>query len=374
MRMPTASSLGRAMRCGASLCLPVVDTTTGHSEAGTWRHRYLELVSKIGHEAALQELPEQYRAAMAGFSTEGLPLNLSAEVAMAWDIRESCSRFIGNGLSRGYGPLSEYEVAGTADAIGSTADAVHVVDWKGPGHRRGDAYHQLRFLALAAARLADLHKAVVHVIRIDDAGEVSRYSEELDELDLDAFAAELFRWRVGLKEDGGPHEGVWCERCPSFQFCPAKARLAVQVATGDMLGDMSTMPPLTPERAGAAWTKLREAKVFLRRIEAACMAALAENGDRLPLPDGSELRRVACEGNEVLDGAAVFDAVAEMFGPGVAVKAVEMRATKAGIKRAVKETRPPGKVAEAERAVLERVRANGGTSRKQTTELVEVKL
>lgn len=371
----TASSLERVLQCPGSTKLVQIRATSEASAKGTGKHRYLELVANgETPEAALDQVPPEFRAVCAALPIDDLPTSLAAEVALALDLADGRAWEIGRGLDRAYGDdLPVFSIAGTADVIGIGDDFVYVADWKGPGNRtRARDSVQLRFLALAACRVYGKSRARVERIRLGDDGEAWRDHHDYDDLDLDAFELEL-RERLTAGPWTAIHEGAWCDYCPAMAHCPAKARLAVQLAEGRIIEAPGEMLPLTPERAGLAWGRLRAAKKLLTHIEAAVMATLEENGGSLPLPDGRVLRRVSRPGNERLDGEKVFHAMAELFGAEVAEKAVEMTATKGAIKDALRPIATKrGELGRAEAAVLDKVRAAGGATRKPTTSLEEV--
>jgi hypothetical protein len=343
---------------------------------GNARHAFLARIGEVGSEAALLEVPEEHRDACAALPLDDMSLaiatGLAAEVAFAYDVARGTAREIGRDIGRAYGELGTHELAGTADVIGLDAERVLVIDWKSIGSRdRARDSIQLRLLALAASRAYGRSLATVEIVKLGDGGEVYRSRHEYDELDLDTFALELRAWHEGAAAGGDLSEGSWCDRCPSYSHCPAKSALAVQLAAGEAMS-IESMLPLTPERAGIAWSKLRSARTLLAHIERAVVATLDENGGSLPLPGGRELRRVAKPGVERLDGAVVHQAVAELYGREVADRAVEMAASKASIKRAIGplDTKR-GALVKAETAVLDKVRAAGGASRKPTSSIEE---
>jgi hypothetical protein len=226
-----------------------------------------------------------------------------------------------------------------------------------------------------ACRTFGRPKARVERFRLGDDGQVYRDAHVYDDLDLDAFELELRERLLGAPADPTDlHLGEWCRYCPSFAVCPAQASLAVQLAHGQLLDEQpGELLPLTPERAGLAWLRLRAVKQLVAHVERAVIATLDQNGGTLPLPDGREVRRLIKPGNERLDGIKVFEAVAELYGPKVAEKAVEMSATKTGIRDALRPLDSKrGALSKAEAAVLAKVRAAGGATRKPTTSIEEV--
>lgn len=367
MIKPTASGLERAMRCGASLRLPVIESTSAAAEAGAARHAFLARVRVVGRDAALAEVPEEHRAICAALPVDELPTDLACEVAYAYDVAADSCREIGRNVGRNYGVLAPMELAGTADVVGVAEDRVYVADYKSAGYRgRAADSMQLRFLALAAATYHSVPAARVEIIRLTDDGGVSRSWHDYDELDLDAFAHELREWfaRAG---QGGPVEGPWCHGCKSALHCPAKVGL-IQLAAGGQDIAAPFMGGLSRGSVGKAYQLAESLKGLTRELERRIFAAVEELGP-CPMPDGRELRMVIGEGRETLDGDVAHRVLTGMLGREAADQAVEMRATKEGIRRALK-----GKVASVEpalREVVDRVRQEGGARRSTPAPKVE---
>lgn len=369
----TASGLERALRCGASLHLPVVRSSSAAADRGTWRHAFLARVGQVGADVALTEVPEEHRPACEALPIDELPTGLTAEVAFAYDTATDRGRIIGVNLDRNYGELAPGEVAGAADVVGLAGGTALVLDWKSVGYRQHarDSV-QLRFLALAAARVYQVETVRVEIVRLGDDGEAWRSWHVYDTLDLDIFAAELRAWAAGAAEGREFHEGEWCSHCPSFSYCPAKTMLALQIAEGRVLEGPDTNIPLSPERAGVVWTRLRTARQLLAHVERAMMATLEEHGF-LPLPGGKSLVRKTVPGNEKLSGDVVYDVLVEKHGADVARAAVGMVATKVGLKDALRPLGTKrGQLSRMEAEVLEEVRKRNGSQRGTRVELQEI--
>lgn len=366
----TASGLERVLACPGSTRLTQIRSTSAEAEGGTSRHSFLELIANgATREAALAEVPEEHRAICEALPLDELPTDLAAEVAFGLDLADGRAWEIGRSIGREYGEVPVFAICGTADAVGVGDDAVIVIDYKGPGNRTPARRSvQLRFLALAACRAYGKERALVMRIRLGDDGAVYRDSHSYDLLDLDGFELEL-RERLVAAKRTEIAEGPWCQYCPAMAHCPAKALLAVQVAEGRILDEPVAHLPLTPTRAGLVYERMKAAKAFLAHLERAVMACLDEAGE-LPLSNGRVLRKVVGPGNESLDGDVVFAVLDELYGRGVADAAVERRATKAGIRAALKPL--GGKVTQLERAALDKVRERGGASRPMRNSVEEI--
>lgn len=368
----TASALPRLLQCPGSAHLEQIRSTSELAEKGAWRHRFLELVSTVGPIEAILHIPEEYQAICEALPTDELPTNLGAEVAFAVDLADGRGWEIGRGLDRAYGDLPAFAIAGTADVVGLSNEVVYIADWKSAGHQgRARDSLQLRFLALAACRAYGRDRATVELIRLSDDGQPRRDAHTYDELDLDAFALEL-RARLPGSTDRTLHTGPWCGYCPSRPVCPAQSRMAVEVAEGRLFDEPGSLLPLTPERAGVAWDRLKATKALLSHVESAVMATLDEAGGMLPLPGGRQLVKRTVPGNEKLDGEVAFAVLLEQHGQEVARSAVAMTVTKAGIKDALRPiAQKHGQLSKLEKATLEEVRKRDGASRGTRTVVEE---
>ncbi len=371
MNKPTASGLERAMRCGASLKLPVIRTTSDAADRGVWRHRFLERVGQVGAAAALAEVPAEHRDACAALPLDDLPTHLAAEVALAFDVATGKGRIVGRGLNRMYGPLGPMELAGTADAIGEADDgSLLVLDWKSAGYKgRAADSVQLRFLALAAARAYGADNVRVEIVRLGDGGEVSRSWHDYDALDLDAFAAELRDWFAKAGQDDRPVEGAHCTYCPSWQACDAKTGLLRLAASG---GDIAApfMGGLSHATVGRAYVLAENLRAMARELDKRVAAALDELGP-CETGRGTIVRKALVEGNEKLDGEAVVRVLSDRYGPDVVGACTEVTATKKKLGEGLRKYLGRGG-AQAERDVLDKVRQMGGASRSTSERVVEI--
>jgi hypothetical protein len=380
----TASALERTLACPPSHVLPHARSSSVHAERGTAIHAFLAAAS-VDREAALEACTEDVRPICEAIDLAALPVHLLPEAAYAYHWSTGAARFLGSNIGRDYSGVRPDEAAGTADVVGVDPEARRgfVADYK-TGH--GDVTPaarnaQLRFLALCVARVHGLDVVVVEIIRIRPDGRPWRDRATLDVLDLAQFAGELAALPRRIHEAAEDfvhgrslevHEGPWCRYCPAFASCPAKARLAVQVAEGRVLAEAEALLPLTPERAGVAWGRIKEAEAFLAHVKRAVLATLEEAGGELPLPDGRRLVRRTAPGNERLEGPTAFAVLAEFHGSEVARAAVEMEVTKAGIRDALRPVSAKhGDLGRHEKAALAAIRERGGAARAKDKVVIE---
>jgi hypothetical protein len=388
MSLPTASGIERAIACPGSAALPTIDSPSEEADRGTAVHLYLERINGGMAPPSALDLVEDddHRALCAAIDLDRLPKGLAPEVAFAYDVESGAGRELGRRLGRRYPDLGPNEVAGTGDAVGLSPTTVFVGDYKTGYHAPAakDAI-QLHTLGLAAARAYDRDEALIEIIRVRENGSVWRDQVTLDVIDLANMALLLVQMKARIAGQRAhvasgrlPDvvEGDHCRLCSSWSFCPAKATTLVRVATGAALDPLLSLLPLTPEMAGHAYAKLREARRVLERLHGATMAALDQYGE-LPLPSGAVLRKVTEPGNERLDGRVVFGAMRDLYDQELAEAAVDIEASKAGIERALKAAAAAGKIkprgrAAAARAILKAVRERDGASNPMVTRVVEV--
>jgi len=295
MRLPSASSLDRALACPTSCVLPRARTYHVRTERGTAVHEFLEDALSIGGEAALAKVPEKHRDFCSKIDLRNLPTYSgmrAAEVAFAWDHTTGLARELCRGRKNNpndyKGPL---EYMGVADVVAVMGDVVLVEDYKtgdgwveSPGRNK-----QLRFLGMAAALAYGKRAARLGVIKVrEDAPPYSEYAE-IDEWDIDDIQAELRNLArkiasvsAALNEGKTPDtsQGDWCTWCSSFDFCPPKLALVKAFAGGAFAGPWDQT---TPEEIAAAYTTWVDMRRLVKRGE----TRLKEWAKDAPIPCGN---------------------------------------------------------------------------------------
>lgn len=379
--MITASGIERVSACPASAALPQANSTSEPAERGIAIHQFLATAKSMGREKALAAVPEAWRGVCEAIDLDSLPTMLLGEASYAYDPVTGKARFLGAGLNRDYSKAAPGEMCGTADVVGvAEGPTAFVADYKtGWGDVTAAANNpQLRFLALCASlAYPGIDEVVVEVIRIRDDGSAYRDTATLDALDLAQIAGEVGRLpsavelvRATIAAGATPNvsEGPWCKYCPAWAACPAKTGLLRMVAGG---GDVAApfMSGLSRSTVGAAHVLAENLRALARELEKRVAGAIDELGP-CETPRGTVLQKALVEGNEQLEGDAVWSAVARRYGGAVADQAVERKATKTKLKAALKAA--GAIVAQAEREVLEEVRAAGGAKRTTSERLVEL--
>lgn len=389
----SASGIGRAMACPASKALPQSPRENVHQHKGNAVHDFLAAVPVVGREAALEQVPEEYRDRCAVIDLDSLPpmdtKSTAAEVAFVYDLATDTAQEVGRNIGRAYPELGPTQIAGTADVVALTADGEGVIvwDWKSPHHHVASASEnwQLRTLALMAARAYGRTRATVAIIKLREDGSSWWDPAEFDEMDLDGFAATLERLRgqvVALRASVAAGKtpdviaGAHCRYCPAFQACPGQTSL-VRALASDPAGVGAYIEPLqlTPQTAAKAYARLRQVKTALRVVSEALEAYAQEHP--IPLPDGSVYGPVETAKEEV-DGAKAFEILTRLYGPDAAAKGCEYGASKASIERAMRvvqeRERLAGRKATLKDLVggtLEALRKTGGIAKKTSVSVKE---
>lgn len=362
MALFSASSWSRVRACAASVVLPQV---RGESEAGVRGHAIHAFVEAVAQGAdraeALAKVPEQWRSTCEQLEVrEGVP-----EIAFAVRVADGAVRELGRSIERDY-KLGIGEIAGTADLVRTDGEHVHVLDYKtGRAVEAAGRNAQLRFLAYAAAKVFAATRATVTLVYVHEDGSTHEDSAELDAFDLAEIPGELRQsWeRIGQAKDDVKRgrqpalfEGEHCRYCPARTACPAKVAMLRELATPSDLAARFAAE-LTPETARLAYERVQRASGVVADLRAALYAYGRENP--IVLGDGRVFGPVETA-REELDARVVFEVLREEHGPDVAMAAVELTATKAGLERALKPLAARGQLAALKRTVLGKVEAAGG--------------
>lgn len=383
IRLPSASALDRAMHCAASEVLPAVRIETENARDGNWKHDVWRKLH-LGIDEAVKEAPEEHRAeALAMEDTWSPPEGAEYEVALAYNPKTGEGRRLKKEHHRDYSDRRDGEMVATIDA-GYVTDAqiAAVVDFKsGHGHvPRAQDNWQLKLGALAWAAATGKQAAEVAIVKPG----AKPYFASLDALelsfaqsDLQALEKRIYGAQQALEREETPHLSVgdWCRYCPARLRCPAQTALVRRLATepADWAADMKR--DLSPESAGLAWSRLELAKRALGEVEGALRMYAKDYP--LVLPDGRQLRLKATT-SETLDGGKTFDALAVRWGFDVARKGAELEASKASVRRALRQVYEEAKrsgtkttLAALETEALGLVRAAGGVVPKERLEMVD---
>lgn len=312
--LPTASGLDRALKCSGSMVLPRVNQEGSKAATrGTVIHRFIEEARTIGRPAALANIEDdELRQQAAVVDLESLPVGAESELAIAYSPGTGEARRLELKGAREYPDMPGF-LMGTGDLLGVADEYVVALDFKtGLQTVSAKQSSQLKFLALAAAVLAEKKKARVALLFLNENGSWRRDEAEFDMKELGEFANEL-REMMGRAEAAandvnegrvpplatGPH----CRYCKSVTFCPAQAGLVRSLVP--TLGDInSAIVNMTPEERGVAYLKYKQAEDLMKQIGSA-FTVMAE-ADPIPLPGGMLLKRTMSSRSTASKDAAAF--------------------------------------------------------------------
>lgn len=364
----TASGIERALACEASMVLPRVESVSEDSARGVAIHQFLLDVASLGWEPALEKVPAKYRLTCEAIDTTHLPVDPTKwahEVSFSYSPEKRMAIELGRGSSaRSYGgPDAIY---GTEDVVGIEPDRVILVDYK-TGRRYFDdvgALAAMRTYALMAARAYGRASARVIILKVAEDQRPRSIVADLTAADLaqhELDLAELWVSRARITE--APHtaiatEGEHCQFCPSFPFCPAKARLAVAMGTGQLIDEMPRIE-LSVDTIPALLEKLKAVKALTKHVEDAVreFARMVP----VPLPDGRIYGRVESP-LTVFDVEAVEVALSAMYGADVAAAAIKRTVTMEALEDALRlvKARTPGATLDGlKRTAVERLKLSG---------------
>src|SRR5690606_19492231 len=374
----TMSRLPIVARCPASWALPHAEEAepSEPSRRGRAIHAFLADVSVHGREAALERVPEEYRAICEAIDTDKLPTHLAHEVAFRLNLRTGAARELGRNIDRNYeldrSDWDEYCIDGTADLVGidDEDDAVVVYDYKTGWSAQDDAadHWQIKALALAAARAYGKSNARLGIIRVWESGTVSYDVATFDAFDLDRIEVDLcavldrrFEAVNEIRAGRVPTvtTGRHCRYCPAFHACPAQVALVRQAAAAPEDLERRFAELITPENAALAYHRIVEVQMVLDRV----MKQIKALAEKAPIPLGNNRMLGSVERTrESIVAEKALPILRDHFGDEVARAAAEVSITKTRLRDALREyaQRTGEKLKHVEQQALELLRTSGG--------------
>lgn len=290
MNRVTASASERLLQCPGHARLPWVRTESAAATEGTRLHAIMER----GEFDAEPQTHAAWTAWTGWMASNGYtPRDVRVEQPVAIDVETRRGRLLANSGHRDYSSATRTEVPGTVDWMADMdgperVRSLVVLDWKFGREIVGADSAQLRTLAAAAMlspEYAEITWALCVIVQAPEGRDeasvsVVGYSRE-------ALVAHVEMLGDALNEvaEGAVNlqRGDACKYCPAETSCPAQLASLSQIIAPGSTGIV------TPERAGAIWLELRQAKKRLELIEDACKAMAADMPDGLPLPGGKRL-------------------------------------------------------------------------------------
>lgn len=367
----TASRLWLAVACPGSFAHEHTVTTSEAAERGSQVHSYI--AATLSGERTLSPEDEKAAGLCARISDADLDAvampagdhdtELHVEAAMYLSPASGAAGLLEGSHHRDYSGAPEGALVGTADVGAVEEDRVRISDWKtGVGEVPDPAGNwQLRFLALAAARIFGKETATVQVARIAASGEITPTEADLSPQDLEEIACELdeLAGRVEAGRAGDPEyrPGPQCRYCPAFSRCPAMAGAAQALMDSSEDGEEE----LTPRKAAELWQQLQAVEAATKRVR----EALTEYVYSRPITteEGKELK-VLTSRREQIDSSRAFTILREYL-PGDEAMAEAVAVTKSSLSRALDK--------EAAAEVLAAFKEAGAVSESYSESLREVR-
>lgn len=257
MKLPTASSLERAVHCPASFALPQIRERGGRAaNRGTVIHKFIENCHSMGRDEALSRVPAEFQDVCSRIDINQLmPENceIRAEVGYAYDFVAGTARCLGFGKGRDYSDLRPTEIGGTLDQELIWPNAVLARDLKtGYGYLAPTATNfQIRFFALCHSKVYPGRQSVGELVKILDNGDFACEPAEFHEdthwrthLTIVSMVAQIADAQELVNEGRQPDvaEGEWCKYCPAFEACPGKVGLIQRYLGCNLVVNYENLP------------------------------------------------------------------------------------------------------------------------------------
>ena len=388
MRLPSASQIGRAIHCPASVALPQLDITGPDAEWGQCADSYVQRCREVGRDKALAEITnEEYRARCDGIDVTGIPAGAEAQVTIAWNPKTGKSERVKMKVFRAYPDDGRFW--GTFDWVGMLDPKTAMYDDTKTGEPCAAIESwQLKSGGLFVARLVGVDRVRVGHRKLGWNGRWYPDRVDLGMLDLElaegalkhlAEEVEAAHATVARGETPVVHDGPWCQYCPAQRRCPSRMALIRTASMGDVVGlakfsgasaeDLKAfaaaqLAEMSPEEVGQAYPRVHQLLGFLTATEEAIkdIARVAP----VPLEGGKELREVE-RAVTVVSATAALAALVPVVGEEVAGSTLKTSQT--AIEEALKSKAPRGKLASMKREVMAKIDEIGGLKKVSRTEV-----
>lgn len=325
LRLPSASSLSRAVRCPASQSLQrVAEPTSDAAQRGTNLHLFISLAvprltSLPIEEARAEALAIIARDPSSSFTPEQLALceaidlrifapGVDCELALGYD--EMKHRAVDYQLTSHRDYPKDGLWHSTSDIVGMLDDdTVYVADVKTGDHEPASESWQLKLCAISACALTGAKRARVEMLKLWPSGKWSRDAHDLTEEDLGVIRATLLtvaaQVETGTPEKPGAFEvGPHCKYCPAIRLCPAQTSMVRAIeptlATLTSDGELSTF---TPDDLAAVFLRLQRYDAALKLVREQLETIVDAAGGQVITSDGKFLTLSSAPRREIRDGA-----------------------------------------------------------------------
>lgn len=341
MRQVTASSLGRAIDCAASLMLPAVfEESSESAERGTAGHKSIEC-KLTGQE---YDAPPQFRDYCNQIDVDAIRTLIADD---RFETEAAYRYKPGDGTAEKLDIVDREYPRGELDAIFGTIDLVifqetkiTVIDFK-TGQNVGPVAEnwQMRFAALAVSRATNIDEVQLVLAYLGDNGRWTFDNYWADALDLASWEAELRELGPRLEKmqaeyDQGVLPDVFpsaqsCRYCPALRSCPAHTSLALHIAN-----EAATLQDQIGLLDAASIFKVFEKCEQLQTILDSVKAGLKAYVEQGPISlGGGQVLTLVEQSRENIDSEKGYSVLVERYGRARADEIVKRVISKESIRK-----------------------------------------
>lgn len=325
LRLPTASSLSRAVRCPASQSLRrVSEPTSEAAQRGTNIHRFLEValgritegnpleearayaLEIIKNDPASSFTPEQF-ALCEVIDLAVFTPGCDVETALGYDERTGKGVLYDLLSHRDYPKDRLYHA--TADVLGMLDDdTVYVADIKTGDHEPASESWQLKLIAIAAAAYVGAKRARVEMLRLWPTGKWSRDAYDITAEEMATIRATLkavaANVKAGTPTDPGAFElGPHCKFCPALRLCPAQTSMVRTMGGAlDAFSGDDGIVTFSPDGLAEVFLRLQRYEAALKVVRSQLETIVENAGGELATSDGKVLRLASEPRRQLRDG------------------------------------------------------------------------
>lgn len=304
----TASSIKRALACGASHVLPQVIESGEYAEKGHDLHDFLDLCIRGQRKEAL----EKYKDSEHISEMQALPVTemmkgvtgighdgIATEVTYGVNVNTGEAICIGNHLNRKY-PKEDGWVYGSEDVIGRVGGVLYANDWKSGDHV-GEVSDNLQvgFFAYCLHKIFKEPRVLGRITYTRDPWFFEEHLFDEGQMEFDIFLSKLRLAYQNVEQaqkivDSGRMPAVYpndeCKYCAARASCP---KWSAMIRT--FMSDVSVVDwaaTLTPEKIAAIWPKYRQLKRGFDEADEAIRNFVNSCEEEIQLENGKVLGKV----------------------------------------------------------------------------------
>lgn len=325
LRLPSASSLSRAVRCPASQSLQrVAEPTSYAAQRGTNLHLFIALVVSRLTTISLEKARAEALAVVKGdvtsdFTPEQLALcdvmdltifspGVDTELALGYDERKHKTTLYTLDAHRAYPKDGLWH--STSDIVGMLDDdTAYVADVKTGDHEPAAESWQLKLCAISACAMTGAKRARVEMLKLWPSGKWSRDPHDITEEDLKEIRATLRGVAAHIAtatpdKPGAFEVGPHCKFCPALRLCPAQTSLVLAMETTlATYAREDGMATFTPDNLAEVFLRLQRYESALKLVREQLEILVDAAGGQVFTSDGKALTLTSSPRREIRDGA-----------------------------------------------------------------------